>query len=89
MFKHCTLLFVVLTISWLSRARSYTTDSSDNSLLDELTKSCPSDGIPVCGMQHKQFFLFSNDCLMEEVNQGVLLGQISVFFNYSCILFCF
>ncbi|KAI8130532.1 hypothetical protein CVS40_0253 [Lucilia cuprina] len=75
MFIHCyTLLFVVLTISWLARASSYM-GSSNNLLLDELTKSCPSDGIPVCGIRHKQFFLFPNDCLLQEVNKDILLGE--------------
>ncbi|KAM7361911.1 uncharacterized protein ACRADG_012775 [Cochliomyia hominivorax] len=76
MFIRYSLLFVVLTISWLARASSYRY-SSDNLLLDELTKSCPDDGIPVCGMRHKNFFLFSNDCLLEEVNKDILMGQTS------------
>lgn len=73
------LLFIVLTISWLERgscnagySNSY---SSNNLLLDELTKSCPSDGIPVCGIRHnKQYVIFPNECLLQEVNKDILEG---------------
>ena len=83
MYNRCIWLFVVLTISWLKHASSSSTDSSNsNLLLDVLTKVCPSDGIPVCGVRHKLFFLFPNECLLEAVNKDLLLDN-------TCVCFCF
>ncbi|XP_065359062.1 uncharacterized protein LOC135953216 [Calliphora vicina] len=71
-----TMMMVVCSSSGGTRASSYT-DSSNNLLLDELTKSCPSDGIPVCGIRQKQLFLFPNGCLLQEVNKDMQLHETS------------
>lgn len=65
-------MFTLAISSWLLARASFDETAVDN-FFKEFTKSCPSDGIPVCGAWGKENFLFPNECWLNDANAEKLL----------------
>lgn len=65
----------MLTISWFASCYA---SFADNIIGDSFVKSCPDDGVPVCGLKGNNLFLFPNQCLLNEANKDVFIDKISM-----------
>ncbi|XP_013104340.2 uncharacterized protein LOC106084918 isoform X1 [Stomoxys calcitrans] len=62
--------FALLTILWFPSGNAgYATNE-----IGSFVKTCPIDGVPVCGARDRDYFLFPNQCLLNAANKDIFMG---------------
>ncbi|XP_075148178.1 uncharacterized protein LOC142222102 isoform X2 [Haematobia irritans] len=92
LLSHWLIYSFALTISWFAPCKGNVDGGDGYSYngIGSFVKSCPDDGVPICGARDADYFLFPNQCLFNAANKDVFLGGGN--FNkmplYRCIHGC-